>query len=172
MNDEVKVELETDAKLLSTNPCSGAIKTRSSYFVGLKTVGNIPREISCYVYFLINEENGKNFGTLKLLNYKALAIRSGGLEVSLLLTFSCKEKWVVNTLEEFIQNFTLSNIVEISQLTPAIARTRKRIIIKYHSWTRKWGRWGEGKKSIRQNRFRNRQKHVCSYYKRLNYCDF
>ena len=75
----------------------------------------------------------KNFGTLKLLKYKALSIPSGGLEVSLLLTFSCKEKWVVNTMEEFIQNFTLSIIVEISQLTPAIARTRKRIIIKYHS---------------------------------------
>ena len=29
----------------------------------------------------------------------------GGLEVPLTLTFSCKEKWIVNTIDEFIQNF-------------------------------------------------------------------
>ena len=57
---------------------------------GWKTVGNIPREISHYVYFFIKEENGKVFGTLKVL---------------LSLTFSCKEKWVIDTVEEFIENF-------------------------------------------------------------------
>ena len=34
LNDEVKVELETDAKSLSTNPYMCAIKTRHFYFVG------------------------------------------------------------------------------------------------------------------------------------------
>ena len=29
----------------------------------------------------------------------------GGLAVPLSLTFSCTEKWVVDTMEEFIQNF-------------------------------------------------------------------
>ena len=55
--------------------------------------------------FFVKEENGKVFGTLKLLKYKASPIPSGGLEVPLSLTFLCKEKRVVDTVEEFTQNF-------------------------------------------------------------------
>ena len=105
LNDGVKVELETDAKSLSTDPYTCAIKARHSYFVGWKTVWHIPREISWYLYFLIKEENVKAFGTLKLLKYKASSILSGRLEVPLSLTFSCQEKRVVDTMEELIQNF-------------------------------------------------------------------
>ena len=54
---------------------------------------HIPREISPYLYFLLKKK------------YKASPIPSGGLEVPLSLTFSCKEKWVIDTMEEFIQNF-------------------------------------------------------------------
>ena len=39
------------------------------------------------------------------MKYKASLIPSGGLEVPLSLTFSCNLKWVVDTMEEFIQNF-------------------------------------------------------------------
>ena len=39
------------------------------------------------------------------MKYKASPIPSGGLEVPLLLTFLCKEKCVVKTIEECIQNF-------------------------------------------------------------------
>ena len=42
LNDEVKVELEMDAKSLSTSPYAYAIKARHSYFVGWKTVVHIP----------------------------------------------------------------------------------------------------------------------------------
>ena len=42
LNDEVKEELETDAKSLLTDPYACAIKARHSYFVGWKTVGHIP----------------------------------------------------------------------------------------------------------------------------------
>ena len=105
LKDKVKVELETDAKSLSTDPYACVIKARYSYFVGWKTVGHVLQEIFCYVHFFIKEENGKDFGTLKLLKYKASPIPSGGLEVPLSLTFLCKEKWVVETMEEFIQNF-------------------------------------------------------------------
>ena len=42
LNDEVKVELETDAKSLSTNPYACAIKAKHSYFFGLKAAGQIP----------------------------------------------------------------------------------------------------------------------------------
>ena len=57
LNDKIKVELETDTKLLSTNPYACAIKASYSNFVRWKTVGHILREISRYVYFFI--ENGK-----------------------------------------------------------------------------------------------------------------
>ena len=32
-------------------------------------------------------------------------ISSGGLEAPRSLTFSCKEKWVIDTTEEFLENF-------------------------------------------------------------------
>ena len=73
LNDEVKVELETDAKSLSTDLYECAIKAKISYFIGWKTVENIPREISPYVYFFIKEENGKVLGTLKSLKKKLLS---------------------------------------------------------------------------------------------------
>ena len=67
-------------------------------------MGHIPREISRYVYFFIKEENGKVLGTSKLLKFKVSPILSGGLEVPLSLTFSCKEKWVIDTMEEFVES--------------------------------------------------------------------
>ena len=59
MNDKVNMELETDAKSLSTDPYACAIKARHSHFVSWKTVGHISRELSCYVYLFIKKENGK-----------------------------------------------------------------------------------------------------------------
>ena len=67
---EINVELETDAKSLSTNLYVCTIKAKRSYFIVWRAVGHIPREISCYVYFFIKEENGKVFGTLRSLKCK------------------------------------------------------------------------------------------------------
>ena len=53
-------------------------------------MGYILREIASYVYFLIKEEKGKVFGTVK---------------TPLSLTFSCKEKWVIDTVEENFYSF-------------------------------------------------------------------
>ena len=53
----------------------------------------------------MKEEHRKVFEILKSLKYKASLIPSGGLEVPFSLIFSCKEKWVADTMEEFIQNF-------------------------------------------------------------------
>ena len=49
---------KTDAKSLLTDPYA-CDKERHSYFVGWKTAGYVPREISHYVYVFIKEENGK-----------------------------------------------------------------------------------------------------------------
>ena len=42
MNEQVKMELEKDAKSLSTYPYACTIKGKHSYFLGWKTVGHIP----------------------------------------------------------------------------------------------------------------------------------
>ena len=39
------------------------------------------------------------------LKYKASPIPSGGLEVPLSLKFKCDEKWVLDAMEEFVDNF-------------------------------------------------------------------
>ena len=39
------------------------------------------------------------------LKYKASPIPSGGLEVPLSLKFKCDQKWVLDAMEEFVDNF-------------------------------------------------------------------
>ena len=103
--NKVKVEIEANPKSIASDPYSCAIKTKHDYFVGWKTVGHIPREISRYVYFFIKQEGGKVNGRLNSLKYKAFPIPSGGLEVPLSLKFKCDEKWVLDAMEEFVDNF-------------------------------------------------------------------
>ena len=79
-------------------------KTKHKYFGGWKSVGNVPREISRYIYSFIKKESERISGTMKSLNYNPLLIPSGGLEVPLLLTVSCPEEWVQNKMKHFIDN--------------------------------------------------------------------
>ena len=84
LNIEVKVELETDAKSLSTDPYACAIKARHSYFVGWKTAGHIPREISRYVYFFYQRRKCKSFWNSKVVEIQCVTdsfwrIRSSSL---------------------------------------------------------------------------------------------
>ena len=50
-------------------------------------------------------EGGKVNGKLNSLKYKASPIPSGGLEVPLSLKFKRNEKWVLDAMEEFVDNF-------------------------------------------------------------------
>ena len=102
---EVKVEVESNLKSITHDPYSCAIKTKHEHYVGWKTVGHIPREISRYVYFFIKQEGGRVYGKLKSLKYKPSPIPAGGLEVPLLLKFEAQEKWVTDAMEEFVENF-------------------------------------------------------------------
>ena len=111
----------------------------------------LTRNVSPCLFF-IKEENEKVFGTLKLLKYKASPIPYGRLEVPFSLTFSCKEKWFVDTIEEFIQNFYTFEYTETSQLTPAIARTRKRMILKLLFLNQKMRKMRRGK-NVNQTKF-------------------
>ena len=74
------------------------------YFVGWKTVGHIPREISRYVYFFI-KKGGVVTGKLNSLTYKPSPIPSGGLEVPLLLRFRCDVKWTIETMKKFVEQY-------------------------------------------------------------------
>ena len=46
VDDELKVEVESNLKSIAHNLYSCAIKAKHQYFTGWKTVGHIPREIS------------------------------------------------------------------------------------------------------------------------------
>ena len=56
---------------------------------------------------LLNKRVGKFTEDWSLSKYKASPIPSGGLEVPLLLKFKCDEKWVLDAMEEFVNNFYL-----------------------------------------------------------------
>ena len=66
----------------------------------MKTVEHNARKI----LLVIKEENRKVFGKWNSLKHKVSPIHSGGLEVPLSLAFSCNGKWVINTMEEFVEN--------------------------------------------------------------------
>ena len=96
-------------KSLAHDPYSCAIKAKHEYFTGWKTVRHIPREISRYVYFFIKQKGGRVYGKLKSLKYKPSPIPSGGLEVPLLLKFESQDKWVTDTMEEFVENLVVND---------------------------------------------------------------
>ena len=105
VGDEVEVELETNHNSISVDPYACAIKAKHKYFIGWKNVGHIPREISRHVYFFIKQEGEKVKGRLKSLAYKVSSIPSAVLEVPLVLSFSCDNKWVCDTMQEFVENY-------------------------------------------------------------------
>ena len=50
---------------------------------------------------------------MKSLNYKLSPITSGGLEVPLLLTFSCTKEWVRNKVKDFINDLYTNDFAGI-----------------------------------------------------------
>ena len=103
----IKKRLGKMQKLKSTahDPSSCAIKAKHGYFTGWKTIGHILREISQYVYLFIEQEGGRVYGKLKSLKYKPSPTPAGGLEVPPLVKFASQDKWVTDTMEEFVENF-------------------------------------------------------------------
>ena len=85
---KIKIKIETNQILVAIDP-HACVKTKEKYFDGWKTVSNVPREVLQYIYFFIKKGNRKITDNVKSLNYKPLAIHSGGLEIPLQLTFSC-----------------------------------------------------------------------------------
>ena len=101
--DEVKVELETNKSSNKTDPYACAIRAKEEYFKGWKTVGHIPREISRHVYFFIKSQGGSVNGTVISTKYRTSPIPAGGLEIPLLLTFSCSKAINFGKMKTFVQ---------------------------------------------------------------------
>ena len=85
------------------DPYACAIRAKEEYFKGWKTVGHIPREISRHVYFFIKSEGGSANGTVISTKYRTSPIPAGGLEIPLLLTFSCSKAINFEKMKTFVQ---------------------------------------------------------------------
>ena len=105
VNDKVKIDIETNQSSITIDPYACAVKEKQKHFDGWKTVVHVPREISMYIYLFIQKESGRISFSGKSLNYKPFSIPSKDLELPLLLTFSCPEKWVRNKMKDFIDDF-------------------------------------------------------------------
>ena len=67
-------------------------------------MGHIPREISCHVYYFINTEVGFVNGLVISIKYRPSPIPSVGLEIPLLLKFSCPEQKTFEKMENFVDS--------------------------------------------------------------------
>ena len=85
------------------DPYGCAIRAKEEYFKGWKTVGHIPREISRHVYFFIKSEGGSVNGTVISTKYRTSPIPAGGLEIPLLLMFSCSKAIKFEKMKTFVQ---------------------------------------------------------------------
>ena len=77
VGNKVVIELEKKNKSLDIDPYACAVKIKNNYFEHLLTVGQIPREISRHIHFLIKKECGRVHGYIELLVYTALPIPAG-----------------------------------------------------------------------------------------------
>ena len=104
LNKKVKINIETNQSLIAIDPHACAEKAKEKHYDGWKTVSNIPREVSRYIYFFIQKGSGKITDNLKLLNYKPILITSGGPEIPPQLTFSCLVEWVRDKMKDFTED--------------------------------------------------------------------
>ena len=64
VGDKVKVEVESNLKLIAHDPYSCGIKVKHEFLTGWKTLGPIPRQVSRYDYFFMKQEGGREIQTL------------------------------------------------------------------------------------------------------------
>ena len=101
----MRIEIKTSLSSIAIDPHACAVKAKEKYFGGWKTIGHIPRKMSCSVYFFIKNKNWTITGNVESLNYKPSPIPSGELEIPLQLTFSCPVEWVRDIMKDFTDGF-------------------------------------------------------------------
>ena len=100
----MRVDLETNKLSKNVDPYACAIRAKNQFFNSWKTVGHIPREISCHVYYFIKTEGGFVNGSVISTKYRPWPIPSGGLEILLLLKFSCPEQKTFEKMKNFVDS--------------------------------------------------------------------
>ena len=68
----------------------------------LEAVGLIPREVSRHTYFYIREEGGRIDGSVLSTCYRPSPIPSGGLEISLMMTFKSPRYITHQKMKDFM----------------------------------------------------------------------
>ena len=68
----------------------------------LEAVGLIPREVSRHTYFYIKEEGGRIDGSVLSTCYRPSPIPSGGLEISLMMTFKSPRYITHQKMKDFM----------------------------------------------------------------------
>ena len=103
VGDRIDVQIEDDPNSKLADPYACAVKSRHPFFNMLVTVGHIPREISRHVYYFIKEEGGHVDGTVLSLQYRPSPIPTGGLEIPLMLQFSCSRLSTLYKMRTFVR---------------------------------------------------------------------
>ena len=92
VDDKVVIELEKKKESLDIDPYACAVQIKNKYFEHLINVGQMLREITRHVHFLIKTDSESVHGYIESLVYTASPIPARGLEIPLQLTFSCPKK--------------------------------------------------------------------------------
>ena len=100
----MKVDLETNklSKNIDSYVCTTLAKNQ--FFNSWETVGHIPRKISRHVYYFIKKECGFVNGSVIATKYRPSPVPSGGLEIPLLLKFSCPEQKTFEKMKNVVDS--------------------------------------------------------------------
>ena len=100
IGQEISVQLETneDSKKIDPYCCAKNIMVSGK----LETVGHMPREVSRHTYFYIKEEGGRIDGSVLSTCYRPSPIPSGGLEISLMMTFKSPRYITHQKMKDFM----------------------------------------------------------------------
>ena len=102
--DSVRVDLKANKLSKNVGPYPCAIRAKNQFFNLWKIVRHIPIEISCRVNYFIKTEGGFVNGSVISTKYRPSPITSGGLEISLLLQFSCPEWKTLEKVKKFVDS--------------------------------------------------------------------
>ena len=102
--DSVRVALETSKLSKDVDPYACAVREKNPFFKSWKAVGHILREISRHAHYLIETEGGFVNGSVISTEYLPSPIPSGGVEIPLLLKFSCLEQKTFEKMKNFVDS--------------------------------------------------------------------
>ena len=103
-------------------------------------------EKSLAMFIFLLKKKWRSFWNSKVVEMQSVTDSFWRIRSSSLIDFCARRNRLSIPWRNSFKIFTLSNIVEISQLTPVIARTKKRMIIKLSFLNQKTRKMRRGKK--------------------------